>query len=367
MKKKILSIVGPSIFTAILVLYVLLNGCSKLNEPTSDNLSTKNICLNVFDSKDNSPVNGFDVILELPDGTKSYHSEMNNILIDISNVSSGQCRYAVKRDGYALEYHQLLFDDTEAGNNLIFANNIFITKKSTPTLIRSSIASYVIIDDSTTIEFPVGCLNEDTRISITEIPTSLSRGAIELYNEELSLKTFHFEPEGLVFNKPILIKFPLPQTAEAIQANSSFNLGYFNENTKSWELTPVLVDENKIFGTAEIKHFSSYSVLNAKTRISYKFQEYTAWKKIAEGDCESDVSGTYTYSNIDSCEEPHNITSYGTAKGKNGKITTLWARIKLCTYTAIQQSQVLSTCHSIPYSVEFKAVYSDCHFAGSGQ
>ena len=74
---------------------------------------------------------------------------------------------------------------------------------------------------------------------------------------------YKFEPEGLLFDKPITITIPYEETSEVRDVKEdNLKIFYLNEETSEWELianSRVDIAANKV--SADISHFSTYRVM----------------------------------------------------------------------------------------------------------
>jgi len=141
-----------------------------------------------------------------------------------------------------------------------------ITRKVVSQTIESLVGGSIEVNNlssylqGTKLIIPGGALSSNTEISVGEVdnPPELPRG-LNYVGSAINL-----EPDGLNFNKNINIKIPYTDellSDAGISDDLNLKLYSYNKSTKVWEqINNVLINPDDNFITAEINHFSYYTI-----------------------------------------------------------------------------------------------------------
>ncbi|MDP8241180.1 MAG: carboxypeptidase-like regulatory domain-containing protein [Candidatus Hatepunaea meridiana] len=240
-----------SVILSVALLFNLLSCNVKKVGPTAPTDLTTTITGKVIDSHTDLGIP--DVRIEVV-GFSIVATDNDGVFI-FNDAPKGNLSLIASKEGYIKATRSL--DATEI---ITPVNQISLTPLPPPVIIGQEGGSIEASDaegDIIKLEIPEGALSEDVGISVMplqglEIPGTPPEGY-------LSIATAHFEPEGLSFEKPVSIEFPL-----SFSFNTESELELFSLNTdNTWEKTDIkaIVSEDSLKAITYVNHFSTYSVM----------------------------------------------------------------------------------------------------------
>ena len=304
----ILKSIGISLCLAGFALIWFMQGCEKeiFSNPQTEknNVDTSNNNLEIliklsFRDIDNHALNNCNIKINNGVSCLSYLSESDTI--DISLVQNGgieDIEITVTKEGYLQHNFDFSINPTLNKGVLYYKRNIILAKRQ-PTVVVDNNGG-IIKDHSGkfSLYVPKDALNRSVNISATQIPTLLKAGILEPMAKRLPLKTFRFEPDGLVFDKEVQVKIDISDISELYE--SDIYLGYLHEGTGEWEMKKGTISPDGNTASFEINHFSEWSIVSP-----YRFiQEQSIYKNISAcGLC--NCCNSYTYS----CSLTYNVSA----------------------------------------------------------
>ncbi len=251
---------------AVFVLIWFIHGCEKevlLNSQTEENNSdaiNNNLEILIklnFRDIDNHALNNCNVVVDNGTSCSSFFAESDTI--DISLIQDGDFEVAVTKDGYLQHNFDISIKPTLNKGVLYYKRNIILAKRQSVVTIDKN--GGIIKDHSGkfSLSVPKGALSKSENISATEIPTLLKAGILEPLAKRLPLKTFHFEPDGLVFSKEVQVEVDISDISKLFE--SDIYLGYYHEDVCEWELKKGTISPDGNSATFGIDHFSEWSIV----------------------------------------------------------------------------------------------------------
>ncbi|MCD4680973.1 MAG: hypothetical protein K8S00_11360, partial [Bacteroidales bacterium] len=130
-----------------------------------------------------------------------------------------------------------------------------------------AIGGIITITDSTSpikgayVDIPEGALSEKVNIKISEAPAGIE------FVMNPQMKLIKFEPEGLIFDKPIKIKIPY---SNIVVTDKTYIFHYDDKSFEITQMPKISIDQTNKLVVGETNHFSYYTVWNQDVCI---FQE----------------------------------------------------------------------------------------------
>lgn len=178
---------------------------------------------------------------------------------------------------------------------ILIAFLIISCKIDSPTETRIEESSQIIsalqggeitIKDEIKLQIPAGALKEDTRITLTSLPSSQMH--------EWCIKSVHLEPDGLTLEKPAKLSFSLPDNWPS-DHNPLIYVSFTENASEYFDMgicAEIVTDEEKLSAQTEINHFSKYGVIANchKGTLTFLLDNFikrgcvadSAWKSVKE-------------------------------------------------------------------------------------
>lgn len=279
---------------AMLTLY-FLQGCQRdvepIDDPVYNDFQGKVIALHFLDENGNA-LQGVSVQIKKDDQSPETLLENGSITYPVSE--EGNYTFTVSKEGYVGGEHRVVveFDCDVCG--WFYEEELILTKIKASFVVESNSDKTYSIDGQTSVYFPKGCVQANTNVSITEVPTPLSQGRIEEKKGRIPLRSFYLTSSGGAFNKPITFSFPLDNLQMVLEKQTALYFGYVNDQG-NWVLTPVMVNEVTKTGTVHITHFSFWELIS-DTKIEWGQESWSDWEEVIVGPCNEAVTVEYSKS-----------------------------------------------------------------------
>ncbi|OQX78658.1 MAG: hypothetical protein B6D64_06115 [Bacteroidetes bacterium 4484_276] len=299
MKIKLNTRLMPLVILAIAMVFAL-NQCKNVGpsdwpEPTPD--ASNQLKLAVLDGNEGVSIHGYDIKVILPDGTVQEFENENGTLTINSNLE-GDYVITASKDGYLAE--NIIVDIAQAVEENVSSvtqQQFYLNKKSEASTVTPQGTVLIAENDleqSTTIEFPYGALQNDQEIAVSFIQPPAKHGLFKILGERAIVKGYNFSPD-LTFPENALPTINIPVNIQAVKDGEPMLLGSFNLETNSWETIEGTMNESKTVATFEMPHFSNWYAFTGY-RLVKNTVTWGTWQYVTESDtCSSGVCGTFVY------------------------------------------------------------------------
>ena len=196
------------------------------------------------------------------------------LTLNVKGKPDGELKVAFTKAGYINEDVTVDVEREDENVDWSATTVVLMTEANEPVAVSPTEEKEVEVEESdASVVFPEGCVAEAKEITITETPAAAEvaeeSGEVEIVEGKVALKSFDFQPDGLVFeeNKPMEITFPIPSgTGDLVLAN--FEDGKWTERD--------VVNNGDGTGTATVPHFSAWHL--AEKNITWtETKEWSAW------------------------------------------------------------------------------------------
>ncbi|MCX6257648.1 MAG: carboxypeptidase-like regulatory domain-containing protein [Bacteroidia bacterium] len=294
MKNKLTLIIG------IVAVMFLWQACEfvKVNTPDlnlSKHYQAQYVINGVVVDENSTPVVGADVSI----GNNQVVTDNNGAYgYKTENYPANGTLIKVVKDGYVVSSSSVVNN----GNPPLMANYDFtLTRRSGGQLV-SAVYGGTYDFNGVTVDVPAGnnftvngVVQATINLDVTTLNILSMMGQMQMSDVVgRTLRTFSFEPNGTVFDKPIKITFAAP---DGFVYSTDLNYLVLNESSNIWEkqINQVKYDAGSNSVSVEVGHFSSGKVVDPAT-ISYSLTptvQYEFKQRLTASSC--DCEGPYVY------------------------------------------------------------------------
>ncbi|TKG95362.1 hypothetical protein EYV94_07920 [Puteibacter caeruleilacunae] len=280
MKNRVFKISAFLTLIAFVATLGTFQGCKKSVSPVPYYVpeAAHTVTITVKEDKDGKPaLGGVSAAVTYP-GESSPKNEpvgSNGVLnLNVKEKQDGLLKIAFTKDGFIESDAEVTIQRDNKNADWTFESVVLMTEANDPVVVTPSEEKQVDVEESeATAVFPVGSVAKEENITITETPTAVEvaeeSGEVEVVEGKVPLRTFNFQPDGLVFteDKEMEISFPIPDVAGDLKL-STFKDG-------AWEEVDVEKSVDGTTGTAKVPHFSDWHLTEPITWTTSK--KWSTW------------------------------------------------------------------------------------------
>lgn len=176
----------------------------------------------------------------------------------------------------------------------------------------------IFVDKATTMTFPQGT---QPSLSVEYSPNIVENNN----NYWLPENNFKFSPGGVTFNPPL--KLTIYLSSLTLPSNISYKnlvIGRLNEQTGIWEQIPCKFDSDKLALTANLEHFSHYSVIAYISPANFELSNMSIYPE--DPITGAKVTARFTVSNTGDLQGAYTANLFVDGHDKGQKVVTLDGR-----------------------------------------
>lgn len=357
---------------SVFVSFVIFVGCNSTIEPLNRNSpplepGAQQLVITI-QSPDGSTVSDYNIVVEGPETSIDETTSAGEYVIN--PIATGTYVVSVSKTGFRGQDTEIDVDlsDIEESDDFSDGALLLLTKLNDPVTVGAAGGEINVPatgsgsagtgSEATTVTVPPGAVADGTEMSVTVVPPPTEQSG-----SDVTSFTLVGEPEGLEFDEPIKVEFPIP--ANVAGSGVQMNMVY----ASTGETLPVTIEGNK--GIVYIPHFSDW---NAEPDVTLTINIGSSTKKAVSG-CGDDLSQELTlsgrfgglYRNVFYDPGRINATTQASKSGQAYFKTIGTAAFSVINYEITSGGTVIESGSNIPRGSKFVRVsYStqECHDSG---
>jgi len=343
MKKSNLKLI--LIFLLVATVGATFNSCRKSVGPPDPNLSItvqRQIVISALNSFTNDSIGQFSAAITTPAGATTTLVAAGNTVV-VSDPVAGAYVVVVSKTGYNTSTAKTLNValPTDAKSSFILKTSVGLSKvaaavavtsaagatiavKSNSEVATSSVIADVTVAPATVFTLADGTKPTTVNISVTNVPVNtqlapvlnvggvnqVQVSSIDVIKDQIPVKTLDLQPEGMTFDKPMIIDmyigdmYPsdMPVAIKTLKQDG-LTLNYVKKDGTVEVLTPdhFSADRNTVY--YKITHFSKWNLLDSWLSIKLTGTTKSAIQS-QSGACGAPLGGTFTYTTTYKMNDP---------------------------------------------------------------
>lgn len=345
MKKSMIKLVA--VLTVWLVVLLIVGSCQE-NSGTTDltlwqpnSPGVRQLVIGVVNSNTKDSVSGFNVSIKTP--TQQIEAAVAGKKYVVSDLVAGTYTISVTLTGYLSSSKNItVVLPNDPITNLIINETILVTKlapavtitassggtvsvKTNSEDITSSVSVNVTVPAGIVFTMPDGSKPPTVSLVVTNLPAAKNSQTVEtvgglaqmnmkpivLVNDQIPLVSLNFQPEGLTFDKPLIVDmnisdlYPATMPAEYRKIRQDgLSLNYVRKDGTIEKIAPdhFSADRNTVY--FKIYHFSNYSMVD--DNVCLKLIKTSTSELTQSSDCGKPMTFSFDYESRYVCNDPCN-------------------------------------------------------------
>lgn|GEM_PF-1922648 len=327
-----------AVVAAVVITLVITGSCRK-NSGSTDLVidppkvpGTRALTVSVLNSTSLDSLSGYTLHVKSPSGESD--KTVSGTRCVIANPEAGTYTFTASLNGYvsaSTDLKVVLPADQMAG--LSISQSILLAKSAPVVAVTATagatvtvkenveetaapVVATVTVPSNTVFTLADGSKPATVNISVTNVPVAAAAAPVEVVNgvsqvqmtdvqvvagDKIPLKTLDLQPEGLTFDKPMVIDMsiadlypPAMSVAEKTTRQAGLVLSYVHKDGSVEKVVPDHFSADRNTAYFKISHFSKWQIVNDHVKLKY-ISSSDSPLQVKTAGCGEALSGTFTY------------------------------------------------------------------------